>query len=204
MYIPKQFSSDDISNAKEFINSNGFGILVNNVGNRPYAAHIPLILGTGENGKDVLIGHVSRANKQWTNFDNNDVLAIFSGAHAYVSSSWYDHENVPTWNYQAIHVYGKIRIIEGDYLRNQLDKLINKYETGLSNPISMDKMTQNFLDKEIKGIVGFEIEITEYQIANKMSQNRDSNNQNKIIEGLIKKGDSQSIEVAEIIKKNKK
>ena len=93
MYIPKYFKTESIENIREFIRENGFAILINQVDNRPWATHLPLILDTNEKGNEVLSGHVSRANKQWYSFENyTEVLAIFSSPHAYISSSWYDHE----------------------------------------------------------------------------------------------------------------
>ena len=88
-----------------------------------------MALDIDENGEDVLVGHMSKLNPQWGNFhDNEEVLAIFNGPHTYVSSSWYEKENVPTWNYIAVHVYGKIKIIVGAELLNSLRKLVDKYE----------------------------------------------------------------------------
>ena len=89
------------------------------------ATHIPLELSKNKLGKDILQGHVSKANPQWHHFKNNtEVLAIFTGPHGYISSSWYDFEEVPTWNYIAVHVYGTIKIIEGEELYNSLKQLV--------------------------------------------------------------------------------
>jgi transcriptional regulator len=205
MYIPKQFKETDLNAVKEFIAKHGFAILVSEVEGRPWATHIPLLLGVNEQGQDVLIGHISKANKQWKEFDRDkEVLAIFSGQHAYISSSWYDHENVPTWNYLAVHVYGRIKIIEGDELKRQLGKLVDKYESGMQNPVSVDCMSQDGVAKEMKGIVGFEIEITEVQAVAKLSQNRDEKNHQNIIEGLTQKGDADSLAIAKTMAERSK
>jgi transcriptional regulator len=205
MYIPKYYKNNNITEVKEFIDANGFAILVSQVDGRPWATHIPLILDKNEHGKDVLMGHISKANKQWREFERNkEVLAIFSGPDAYISSSWYDHENVPTWNYLAIHVYGRIQIIEGDLLKKHLSKLVDKYETGMVKPVSVDKMSTGFLEKEIKGIVGFEIEISDIQAAFKLSQNRDDFNQARIMHELKQKGDPESLEIARLMKNERK
>jgi transcriptional regulator len=204
MYIPKYYKNENIDAVRAFIKENGFAILISQVEGKPWATHIPLMLDKSDNDKDILIGHISKANKQWKDFKNNEeVLAIFSGPHAYVSSSWYDHENVPTWNYLAVHVYGKINIIDGDLLKKQLSKLVDKYELKMQNPVSVDKMSKEFLAREIKGIVGFEIEITNIQAANKLSQNRDENNYQRIIKALEQQGDINSKEIAKIMKNKK-
>ena len=204
MYIPKYFKNKNLTVVKDFINANGFAILISQVDGRPWVTHIPLMLDKNVKGKDILIGHISKANKQWKEFDKNkEVLVIFSGPHAYISPSWYDHENVPTWNYLAVHVYGKIHIIEGDILKKQLSKLVGKYESGMDKPVSVDSMSKEFVEKEMRGIVGFEIEITDIQAALKLSQNKDDKNYERIINGLDQKGDMDSLEIARIMKNRK-
>lgn len=201
MHIPKQFRNEDISSVRDFIAGNGFAVLVSQVAGRPWATHIPLQLHTDATGKDILEGHISRANQQWKSFDNGqEVLAIFQGPHAYISSSWYDHENVPTWNYLAVHVYGKINIISEEALRQQLSRLVDKYESRVTNPVSVAGLSKDFLDKEIRGVVGFDLEITEIQAAAKLSQNRDDKNRQNIIDGLTTLGDPDSLTMADILK----
>lgn len=204
MYIPDYYKNENADAVRTFINENGFAVLISQAGGKPWATHIPLILGKTESGRDILVGHISRENSQWKEFDRNEVvLAIFSGPDAYISSSWYDHENVSTWNYLAVHVYGKIRIVEGDILKNHLRNLVDKYESNMQSPVSVDKMSGGFVEKLMKGIVGFEIEITDIQAAMKLSQNRDSNNYQRIIEKLEEQGDVNSIEIARLMKKKK-
>ena len=163
------------------------------------------MLDKNQAGKDVLHGHISKGNPQWKNFAHNtQVLAIFSGAHSYISSSWYNHENVPTWNYIAVHIYGTIKIIEGEYLLQTLKKLVDKYETASEHPVSVDAMSPKFLNKELRGIVGFEIEIDSIEAAYKLSQNRDELNHAHIIAQLQQKGDIQSLNIAHEMMKHKK
>jgi transcriptional regulator len=204
MYIPKYYKIEDLTVVKAFIDANGFAILISQVDGRPWATHIPLLLDKNAGGRDILSGHLSKANIQWKGFNGkSEVLAIFSGPQSYISSSWYDHENVPTWNYLAVQVYGIIHIVKGDLLKTQLSRMVDKYESGLKNRVHVDTMSKEFLEKEMKGIVGFEIEITEIQAASKLSQNRDAKNYNRIIEGLILKGDKDSLEMARIMKNRK-
>jgi len=204
MYVPKFYRTDDLEFVRTFIGENGFAILFSQVSGRPWATHLPLLLTKDDSGKEVLTGHLSKANLQGKELENQpEVLAVFTGPHAYVSSSWYDHENVPTWNYLAVHVYGRIRIISGDRLKEQLGKMVDKYEKGLVNPVSVKKMSPGFLEKEMGGIIGFEIEINEVQAALKMSQNRDDRNYERIIEGLTRKGDPASQQMADLMRKRK-
>jgi transcriptional regulator len=205
MYIPEFYKNENMNSIKEFINENGFALLISQVNGRPWATHIPMIPDKDANDKDVLIGHISKANNQWKDFDRNDeVLVVFSGPHAYISPSWYNHENVPTWNYVAVHIYGRIHIIKGDKLKNQLIKLVDRYESNMQRPVKADKISKEVIASGMRGIVGFEIEITEIQAAKKLSQNRDDINYKMIINGLEQKGDINSLEIAKIMKTNKK
>ena len=202
MYVPKQFHNNDASAIADFIRHHGFGILVSQSDNRMVATHIPLELSEDETK---LRGHIARANPQWKNFANSgEVMVIFPGPHAYVSSSWYDHENVPTWNYIAVHVYGKIQIIEGDELYSALKKLVDKYEKTSEYPVSVEKMSPEYVRQSIKGLVGFEIEITSIEAAYKLSQNRDHKNYANIINELEKRGDHESRSVASEMRKIEK
>jgi transcriptional regulator len=204
MYVPKYYKIDSLDEVKDFINANGFAILISQADSRLRATHIPLVLDTDHHGKSILTGHLSKANRQWKNFSANDeVLAVFLGPHAYISSSWYDHENVPTWNYVAVHVYGRVRLVKGELLKEQLSKMVDKYEAGLKNPVSIGRMSKDFLEQEIKGLIAFEIEITEIQAASKLSQNRDDKNYDRILAGLVQKGDRDSLRMAELMKRKK-
>lgn len=201
MYIPNQFKQSNLEEVKLFLEQNSFGILISQVENRPWATHIPFELTTDSVGQTVLMGHLARGNKQWKNFkENEEVLVVFNGPHAYISSSWYDHENVPTWNYIAVHVYGKVKVVEGDALLSSLKKLVNKYEGKSKHPITVEGMSKKFLESELRGIVGFEILVTDIQAAYKLSQNRDSKNKNNIIAELENQGDAESIKLAEHMK----
>lgn len=204
MYIPTLFKQDNSEEVKAFLRENGFGILVSTVETKPWATHIPLELDKNTSGEDVLLGHISRGNKQWRDFSTQEeVLAIFNGPHAYISSSWYDHENVPTWNYMAVHVYGTLRVIEGEELLNSLKKLVNKYEASSTHPVTVEGMSKKLLENELRGIVGFEIKITSIEAAYKLSQNRDAHNKERIIEELTNRGDVASTAIAACMKSYK-
>lgn len=199
MYRPKFADSEDVASIREFIRQNSFGIIVSQSGGKLMASHIPLEL----QDESKLLGHISRANLQWKNFETaSEVLAIFNGPHAYISSSWYDHENVPTWNYIAVHVYGTIRIIDGDELLNSLKKMVDKYEVTSQHPVSIEGMSPDYVRKSLNAIVGFEILISSIDASYKLSQNRDSKNQMSIIAELEARSDSSSRNIASIMKKN--
>lgn len=204
MYIPHYYKNDNIEEVKSFINENNFGILISQSNNKLSATHIPMIFDADENGNKILIGHISKANPQAENLKNNEeVLAVFNGPNTYISSSWYQNEDVPTWDYIAVHIYGKVKLIKGKVLLNALKKLVNKYEQNSKNPVNIEKMSENTL-KQINGIVGFYININDIQAAYKLSQNRDDKDLQNIIDQLDKIGTSNTMEIAKEIKKRRK
>jgi len=196
MYIPKIYENKNLEEVIQFIQENSFGILVTLQKGRPLATHIPLELSKNKFGKDVLVGHISKANPQWHNFsEKGEVLAIFNGPHSYVSSSWYDFEEVPTWNYIAVHVSGTIKTIEGEALYQSLKELMEKYERPSANPVNIEDLSEKTM-RQINGIIGFEIEINNIQAAYKLSQNRDDKNHQAIINELNQTNDPGSKEIA--------
>ena len=206
MYIPSLYKNENQTEIEQFLHENGFAILVNQTNGKLWATHIPLILGTNSNpetsGK-ILIGHISKLNPQAVSFKQNDeVLAIFNGPHSYISSSWYDHENVPTWNYLAVHVYGKVRLHTYEESIESLKKLVNKYEAKSEKPIRIEDLSEKTM-REARGIVSFEIEITSIEAQKKLSQNRDDKNYQNIISELEKTNENQAIEIAKAMKKNR-
>ncbi|MFD2587015.1 FMN-binding negative transcriptional regulator [Croceitalea marina] len=172
MYIPHYYKNENIAEVKKFIQENSFGILVNQVDGKPWATHIPLELDHDEHGKAILVSHISKVNPQWKEFEKQpEVLCIFNGPHSYISSSWYNEEEVPTWDYIAVHVYGKLSILSEEEVMKSLHKLVNKYEKESENPVSLHDMSSKTL-KQVKGVVGFKIEIRDIQAAFKLSQTR--------------------------------
>lgn len=202
MYIPELYKNENQEEIQSFIYQNGFGILVNQTNGKLWATHIPLLLEE-KDGKQILVGHISKANPQADSFkSNDDVLAIFHGAHSYISSSWYDHENVPTWNYLAVHVYGKLSVYNHEQAVDSLKRLVDKYEAKSKNPIRVEDLSEKTM-REAKGIIAFEIEVTAIEAQKKLSQNRDDKNYKNIISELEKTDDNHSIAIAHEMKKNR-
>ena len=203
MYIPHQYKNEDLKEVKEFIRSNSFAILVNQVDGSPWAAHIPLELEQNDNEEDILVGHIAKANPQWKSFEpGSKVLAIFNGPHSYISSSWYKEEEVPTWNYIAVHVYGHIKIQDEDQLYRSLNKLVDRYEKESDEPISLDRLSKKTM-RQIKGVVGFEIYISDIQAAYKLSQGRPEDHR-RIIDQLEQSNESGATAVASEMRKRSK
>jgi transcriptional regulator len=204
MYVPKLFENKDTASILQFIREHSFGILVTQGVENIIATHIPLMLYELENGQYVLRGHIGRANDQhlnWQKTGETDVLAIFTGAHAYISSSWYAKPNVSTWNYVAVHAYGKLKILEGDALLAAVSDLTHHFEAGRAKPMLVENMPSDMVRRELKGIVGFEIAIEKLQGKEKLSQNRNPTDYQHIIEELDKSSDADAQGIADAMRK---
>ena len=206
MYIPPHFKETDLAEVKALIREFGFATLVSIKDNEPWATHLPLELITTKREGWMLRGHVARANPQWRNFtEGNILLAIFMGPHSYVSPSWYNHKNVPTWNYKAVHLYGKPTILEGEKLENMLQDLMKRYENLHSEkPLNYSELPAELLEKDLRGLVGFEIRIERIEAVSKLSQNRDSESYEGVIQSLRKTKAYDSEKIASEMEKRKK
>ena len=204
MYIPKINRHDQPDEVWRFIEANSFGLLISQVEGRPWATHIPILTAARPDGTMYLHGHLAKANPQWRHWQTPDeILAVFSGPHTYISSSWYDHPNVPTWNYTAVHVYGKIRLIEGEELYASIKSLVDKYEAKSERPVSMENLPPDMIRREMRGVVGFEIDITEVQAKEKLSQNRNDHNHTLIVNELEKRNELFDADIADQMKKKR-
>lgn len=200
MYTPSHYKNEDFHEIKDFVKNNSFGILVNQIDGKPWATHIPLELDIDSDGNDILVGHIAKANPQWKHFkEDSQVLCIFNGPHSYISSSWYKEEEVPTWNYIAVHVYGTLKIQSEATLLASLHKLVDKYEAGSKVPISIDDLSSKTM-RQIKGIIGFQIKIEEIQATYKLSQGREHDHP-RIVSELEETKESGSKAIAKCMRK---
>ena len=198
MYIPKINEEYDQERIFDFIRKNSFGILVSSNNNQPTATHIPMELDFESENAPILRGHVAKANPHWQLWGAHpQALVIFSGVHFYISSSWYEKENVSTWNYMAVHVYGVIKIVEEEKLFESLRHLTNKYESPQENPLYFEQLQEESVRKQMRAIVGFEINIERIEAKAKLSQNRNDKDYQNIVNQLHKSEDFQAHEVAE-------
>ena len=199
MYVPKLYREEDRAKIIEFLRQNEFATLVTYDGARPTASH--LLVEVIEQGDRVLMnGHMSRANPQWRTFERNaEVLVIFQGAHTYISPTWYNHVNVPTWNYQAVHVYGRVSIVDDrDQAYLLLKRLVERHEAG--SHYRLESLPAEFVEKEIKGITAFQIEVTQVEANYKLSQNRNDEDYHSIVSRLDERKDEMSHGVAEAMR----
>ena len=190
MYVPKSFELKNEDKIFSIIERHAFGQLISQVNGRLFSTHLPFLVS---NDRKTLIGHMSIQNPQHKELVGQELLVTFEGAHDYVSPSWYASSGVPTWNYQAVHVYGKgILITNEDQMRDVVVQLSNKYESALPTP--WEPVLREGI---LKGFVVFEIEIQEIQAKQKLSQNRSRDDQEGAIEGLKQYGSESLAKVME-------
>lgn len=203
MYIPKTNLMTDKTKIVEFMKRFSFATIITSNDNFPTATHLPFVITT-KNDSIVLTSHFAKVNEHWREIENNSVLVIFSEPHAYISTINYDKElNVPTWNYISIHAYGKGKLVTGkEETFKILETTIDNYEASYRS--SWDNFSEDYKLKMSKGIIAFEILVTDLQAKEKLSQNRSETEQKKIIETLAKGGDNNQTLIAEYMEKNYK
>jgi transcriptional regulator len=197
MYIPTAFAETDLTKLHAFIEQNSFGFLVSQVDGLPFATHLPFLLERTTGPHGTLICHVARANPQWRQVSGQTALAIFSGPHAYVSPTWYKAEQVvPTWNYAAVHAYGRMQVIENESdLLKIVQEMVRVYEQSRPQPWSFDG-SSTFAKRMLARIVGFRIEIEKIEGKFKLNQNHPVERRRKVVSALRQRGDENAQAVA--------
>ncbi|MDQ1160605.1 transcriptional regulator [Chryseobacterium sp. SORGH_AS 447] len=195
MFIPKLYKSEDLNLMKDIIRENAFALLISSE-EKIRATHSMMILNEEDRENIYIETHVSKANPQAKILKNgSEVLCDFLGAHTYISSSWYDHINVSTWNYEAVQIYGKVELMDHEELYLHLDKLTTQYETSQRCPLMLKDMGNAFVEREMHGAFGMKIIPTEIFIQQKLSQNRKENDFRNIIANL-EGGDENAKQIA--------
>jgi len=202
MYIPKLYREEDREGILDFLKRNNFAAIVSYDGKRPIATHVPTEVHEDEQGGLVIYSHMSRANPQWKTLTGHEVLLIFQGPHTYVSARWYNHVNVPTWNYTIIHVYGRAREIQGEELYSLLSRLVQSHES--TSAYRLETLPQDFVRREMNGVFGFAVEVQSIDAGYKLSQNRNDADHQNIVFELEKRGDQDSKAIAKAMREQRK
>ena len=191
MYIPKFNEETRLDVMHALIETQPLATLVTMSNSGLIATHLPMVLARSEGPHGTLRGHLSRANNQWRNLNPSiEALAIFSGAHHYISPSWYpekaeDGKVVPTWNYAVVHVYGPLKIIEDPaWLLSHLNTLVTQHESSFPTPWKTSDAPSDYIASQIKGIVGLELPITRIEGKWKVSQNKSERTLHAVEQGL--------------------
>ena len=208
MYIPKPNEEKRIPVLHELITSQPFASLVTLGASGLFASHIPMVLEQDGTEFGLLKAHVSRANNQWRNLPSSiDALAIFAGHHHYISASWYpgtqeDGKEVPTWNYEVVHAYGTLKLVEDErWLMAHLESLTDTHEASSERPWKVSDAPESFIRSLLNGIIGLELPIRRLEGKWKVSQNRTASEREGVIEGLTKVNTPESLVMRDLVKR---
>jgi transcriptional regulator len=202
MYIPSFNSFTDGQEIIAFMQRYSFATIVTSVDGLPVATHLPFLVRQ-EDDKLILRSHFAKANPQWKQVFDKTSLVIFTEPHAYISPSNYETETVvPTWNYIAVHAYGKATLLESVEQKSELLKhTIETFEAGYYQ--QWQRLPDDYKSRMMNGIVAFEIEVTDLQAKKKLSQNRSEVEKENIIHSLEKSEDTNEQEIAAYMRKLK-
>lgn len=202
MYKNAQFTTNNQKEVLDFMKAHPF-VLLCGIGadGKPVATHIPVLIEERE-GRIFLQAHTMRKQQHTLAFEqNSNVLAVFQGAHCYISAQWYEPQNVAsTWNYSAVHATGTLRLMDDDGLYMLLKNMTSHFEGSPHTPASMDKMDDAYIRSNMKAIIAFEIEVTQLEHAFKLSQNKPAKTQENIVQHL-QRGNSDEQAVAADMKR---
>lgn len=201
MYNPQRFKSTDPNEAFDLMDQNPFATVMTVVDDKPFVSHLPLT--PKKMGNEIeLIGHLARANPHWKSFANSQVTAIFHGAHTYVTPMWYAKNDVPTWNYLAVHVTGQIEMIESyegivECLKELTAHVERHWPSGWEFFIPEDLVGEVLP----KNIVGFRIKIDEINFKKKLNQSQGPADRAGVLKGLESRSDDNSRAILNEMKK---
>ncbi|MFL5787700.1 MAG: FMN-binding negative transcriptional regulator [Flavisolibacter sp.] len=190
MYNLPYYKDKDADKILQFVKEHSFGYLIGSHLDIPVATQVPFLIDEHE-GKLFLKGHIMRNTDHHKALEKNpNVLCVFSGAHTYVSASWYSEpKTASTWNYMSVHARGKLNFVEEKYLLEILQRTTAHYENNIQSPSLFEKLPDEYVQKLIKAIIAFEIEVTEIDHVFKLSQDRNEKSYSSIVSHLKDKDD---------------
>jgi transcriptional regulator len=202
MYAPKLNQIDDRAAQLAYMRAYSFATLATAGPAGLTATHLPFVIEDAV-GRTTLFAHMAKANPQWRDFAAGaDAMVIFMQPHAYVSPRLYDsRQNVPTWNYVAVHAYGRPVLIEERAAKIALQQeLIRQYDAGYLE--QMAELPESYLDAKLAAIVSFSIEVTRIDARFKLSQDKNPAERERIARDLEASGDSVAAETARLMRKH--
>lgn len=201
MYNLPEFKEQDPQKVLQFMKEHPFAMIIGAFADgRPVATQIPVLIEERE-GRLFLCGHIMRKMDHHLAFaENPQVLCVFSGAHSYVSASWYSNpQHGSTWNYRAVHARGRMTFLDDAGLIDVMGRTSLHFEGGnAASPTVFDNLPASYTERLLKAIVGFEVAVDDLQHVFKLSQNRDAESYRNII-GKLNEGDRDAQEVARLM-----
>ncbi len=201
MYNLPHFTEANEDVVFDFMQKNSFVNIVGYDGEYPVATHVPVSI-IKEEGKIILTGHIMKHTSHYKAFEQNEnVLVIFNGPHCYVSASWYEKKNVAsTWNYIDVQTKGKIRFYDSERTKEIIHDITNRFEPEES-AAAFNKLPVEYIERLVKAIIGFTIEISSIENVFKLSQNHNLQTRKNIIEKLSALNDPAANAIALEMKK---
>jgi transcriptional regulator len=201
MYSPPYNRPESRVELVEFMRANNFALLVTGTGVALLASHLPVMVQERD-ARVHLDMHMAKANPQWREFFDDEVLVVFQGPHSYVSPRWYEQtERVPTWNYAAVHAYGVPRMIEAREAKYAgQERLVAAHDPEWLPRFRA--LREQYVSDMLEGIVNFEITVTRLEARWKLSQNRGRREQELIAAELERSGDSAAQALAALTRKH--
>jgi len=202
MYVPKINQIEDQATLLAYMRAYSFAALATSGVDGLRATHLPFVIEE-EGGRISLLAHMAKANPQWRDFAAGaDALVMFMQPHAYVSPRHYDsRQNVPTWNYVAVHAYGRPQLIEARAAKIELQrKLIRQYDADYL--AQMDELPEDYLDAKLAAIVSFSLALTRIEARYKLSQEKNPAERERIAREFEANGDALAAETARLMRKH--
>jgi transcriptional regulator len=202
MYVPKHNRLEDRAAPLAYMRAYSFAALATSGRGGLMATHLPFVIEE-EGGRITLLAHMAKANPQWRDFAAGaEALVIFMQPHAYVSPRLYDsRQNVPTWNYVAVHAYGRPALIEQRAAKIELQKkLIRQHDAGYLE--QMAELPDSYLDARLSAIVSFSLAVTRIDARYKLSQDKNPAERERIARELEASGDSAAAETARLMREH--
>jgi len=205
MYQPALHRVDDLSQMHALMRARPFVTLVSGGAAGLYATHLPTVLKDG-GAFGTIECHLARVNPHWKYLaECEETLIIFQGPEGYITPNWYpskaEHGKVvPTWNYSVVHAYGRPEVTQDrDWLRSHVTELTAQQEKSEAKPWALTDAPESYVEAMLRGIVGIRFAITRLEGKWKMSQNREMNDRDGVVEGLQARGTDDDLEMAAFV-----
>ena len=211
MYQPSHFKEERPDVLRGLVADHPLGTLVTLGPDGINANHMPFLYDPEPAPHGTLRCHVARANPVWREFRADvEALVIFQGPQLYVTPSWYPAKKehgkvVPTWNYLVLHAYGTLRAVDDrEWLRAFVTRLTDTFEKDRAEPWKVTDAPADYVDAQLKAIVGIEIPVTRLLGKWKASQNRPAADRAGVVRGLRESGDPMAAQMADWVESSKK
>jgi transcriptional regulator len=199
MYLPKHFRADD-AEARALLDGIRVADLVSATSLGLFATFLPLIHDPSQGKNGALLGHVARKNDHWRLDPIAEALVIAHGPDAYITPAWYAAKQqhgrvVPTWNYVTAHVYGEL-VIHDDtaWLEDIVRRLTDRHEADREHRWAVDDAPRDYIEGQLRAIVGVELKINRVEVKLKLGQNRSTQDIEGVINGLRASGEDAAAE----------